>query len=122
MAFKTKTGPHASQTVRDIVQGLVDMHRAAIANGGSVVLNPEDPHEERVTYDVESNHLLRWLEDFAREGTFQNTTDFNRLIANGIAKRAGPRYADKVQAVADEMRVSDRTAARLLSRSGTKKR
>lgn len=96
----TKTGRLASADERSRAQQIVDLYRAAMANGGSVVVNPQADPEEQSTYYAEPENLLSYLEHFAREGTFAFTDDLRPMMASAIAKRAGPSYDDRVAAVA----------------------
>ena len=97
---------------------IVDLYRRADANGGSLVVNPEDDYEEQTTVHVDAEWLLGWLDRFAENGTFQVLGNWQEISANSIASRAGTRFEDRIAAVAAELHVSERTAARLISRKG----
>lgn len=118
MSGKVKTGRRASTDERAMARWIVDLYRQADANGGSWVVNPEDDREEHTTVHVDAEWLLGWLEDFAENGTFAVLGNFQEIMANAIAAKAGPRFEDRVLAVQEHLNVSERTAARLISRKG----
>ena len=115
MSRPPKIGRRASEDERARAQGIVDLYRRAVANGGSIVVNPEDDPEEQSRFYATPESLLRDLERFAREGTFQVFEDVQPMLANAIARKAGPRFDDRVAAVAESLNVSERTAARLIT-------
>ena len=118
MSGKVKTGRRASADERAMARSIVDLYRAAVANGGSFVVNPEDDREEFTTVYADAEWLLSWLEDFAENGTFAVLGNFQEIMANAIAAKAGPRFESRVLAVHEQLNVSERTAARLISRKG----
>lgn len=71
------------------------------------------------TFDIENDvdDLLRALRRFAMTGTFADTEDHRPAYARAIVRHMkDATFDERVQAVVDEMRVSESTAARLLRR------
>ena len=113
---RVKIGRRASQAERDHVKWVVALYREAKAAGGRLTLNAGEPEETVFCADAE--FLLQELDNFAQDGTFLFDIDTKPIYAKFLAKNAGPRYEDKVLAVAEKMHVSERTAARYISPSG----
>lgn len=89
---------------------LVRAYRTANPEMGMLVQDDEDPAR------MDDECLLAALEHFAKHGTFAGVFDGRHVMAQRIAAEAGPRYEDKVRAVADALKTSERTAERLLSK------
>lgn len=65
--------------------------------------------------DCDLQMILDALKRFAREGTFAHTDDQRPMFARSMARcMKGARFDDKVQAVVENFRVSEATAARWL--------
>ena len=107
---KTKTGRRASQDERDRALQLVCAYRAVNPEMGELVQEGAPPRS------MDDEDLLAALEYFAKHGTFAGVFDGRCILAQRIAASAGPRYEDKVQAVAAGLSTSERTAQRLLAK------
>ena len=107
---KTKTGRRASQDERDRVLALVRAYRKDNPEQGALVQDGENPAR------MDDECLVAALNHFAKHGTFANVFDGRHIQAQRIAEGAGPRYEDKVRAVADGLNTSERNAERLLAK------
>lgn len=107
---KTKTGRRASQDERERALALVRAYRADNPEQGKLVQDDEDPAR------MDDECLLAALVHFAEHGTFAGVFDGRHILAQRIAAEAGPRYEDKVRAVAEGLKTSERSAERLLAK------
>lgn len=65
--------------------------------------------------DGDPEPMFQALRRFALTGTFADTDDHRPLYARALVRHMkGATFDEKVQAIVDEMRVSESTAARLL--------
>jgi hypothetical protein len=106
---------------RDIVK----LCEEAIAAGGTLVLNPEDPIDEQQTFTPDLDYLLRTLKDFADHGSFHHdpkglVSHFwqSQRVREIVRTCQSKRYEDKVYAIEVEFGVSDITARRLMKGAG----
>jgi len=107
---KTKTGRRASHDERERALALARAYRADNPERGELVHEDEDPAR------MDDECLLAALVHFAAHGTFAGVFDGRHILAQRIAAQAGPRYDDKVRAVAGSLGTSERNAQRLLAK------
>jgi hypothetical protein len=106
-------------------RGIVELCEQAIAAGGTLVLNPEDPFDEQSTFTPDMVYLLRTLKDFADHGTFHHDpkgfmSHFwrARQVREVLGTCQSKRYEDRFVAVAEALQVSEMTARRLIKEAG----
>lgn len=113
MSRPTKVGRRADADERARAQAIVDDYYRLRDNPEAA---PEWQRDMR-DHLLSPRYLLQRLEGFAINGTFAGTQDMRPHLAAWIAERCGSaKFEDKVQAVMTELSVSERTAARLLSK------
>ena len=115
----------APGTERERAKYLVKLYRTALAAGRTLVMNPDAPFEEQQRFFADEVFLLNALEGFADHGTFDVGVGLFALLQGFEVREAlltcqSPRYADKVQAVMDKLKVSEWTARRLIKNARPK--
>jgi hypothetical protein len=104
---------------------IVEFCEQAIAAGGTLVLNPEDPFPEQQTFTPDVDYLLGALRDFAEHGTFHHDPTglmphfwLAQRVREVVRTCQSKRYEDKVYAIEVEFGVSEITARRLMKDAG----
>ena len=117
MAQKEETERTATQSQRDHVIRLLNLHRMAEQSpDGSHCLNPDADPEEH-TYVYADTILVDAMNQFAKHGTFEIKKSFgiNRLIVtaelNQIINKGGSR-ADALYSLAQKYKRNERTIER----------
>jgi hypothetical protein len=110
MMKKAKTGRRSSPNERERASELVRAYRKENPAIGELV---DDGQPAR---SIDAEFLVAALEHFALHGTFAGVFDGRHVAAQQLASKAGPGYKDRIREVVDGMHVSERTAARLLSK------
>ena len=121
---KNKTGRRANSKERKIAREWVELYRQASKEpNGLLCLNPNDEPELRDWLDAKDpTHLLDMLENFSKNGTFQQVgplyESINLLPIRMQFKRLrseGKTYQESIAILAEEERVDSRTIERWLS-------
>lgn len=114
MSASRLKGRRASMAERARAQEIIDLYHMVRDNPDAA---PAWTQNEKVRQHVLSPlFFVQHLWAFAEHGTFGAVGDTRPMIAGWIADGCGSdRFDDKVRAVAAELHVSERTAARLLS-------
>jgi hypothetical protein len=113
----------AEQIERDRARAVVELCREALAAGGTLVLNPEDPLDVQTTFTADVEYLLKILEGFVEHGTFHFDPDgriFHFLqaleVREALSHSASSRTKDQVAAVMQRSAVNERTAYKLIKK------
>lgn len=111
--------PRVPKSLRERLTDLVKLYDKARAAGGTVVVDPDAPFDERQWFTPDQEFPLEILRSLAAYGTIDFFPGTFRLLQGDEVLEAlrtcqSPRYADKVEAVMDKLKVSESTARRLI--------